>query len=216
MNLNKNIFHFLLSAFLLSPFLVFSQSKGYSNINDTRVLQKKLMENASQINTISSDFIQEKNMKMLEEKVISKGKFYYKKEDKIRIEYLQPFHYLLIISGGSITVKDESKSNKINTKNSKSMQSVNKVMMDCMRGTVFNNKDFKVNTFESGKNYLLSLEPLDAGMKRMFSTINVVIDKGDLKVSELIMKENNGDQTMMKFSNIQNNPRLADALFSPR
>lgn len=45
------------------------------------------------------------------------------------------------------------------------MQSVNKIMMDCMRGTKFNNKDFSVKAFTSGSQYLLSLSPESAAVK---------------------------------------------------
>ncbi len=113
----------------------------------------------------------------MNDKVSAKGKFYFKKEDRIRIEYTTPFQYLLVMNGGQIMVKDENKSNKINTRNSKTMQSVNKVMMDCMRGTVFANKDFSVRSYSGTGQYPLELIPVNPAMKSLFARIHIFIGK---------------------------------------
>lgn len=190
--------------------------KGYTPINNTAVLQTTLATTAKKTQTITSDFSQVKHMKMMNDKVSSKGKFYFKKEDKIRIEYTSPFQYLLVMSGGQIAVRDEHKTNKINTRNSKTMQSVNRVMMDCMRGTVFGNKDFSVKSFETKNQYLLQLTPANNNMKGLFARIDVYIEKNDNSVSKLVMNELGGDYTDMNFMNKKINSNLADALFSIR
>lgn len=204
-------FLFLFLSFL--PLFAMAQEKGFSLINNTQTLQATLSKNAAQTNSISSDFLQEKQMKMLDGKVLSKGKFYYKKEDKVRIDYQHPYQYLLIMNGGNISVKDDGKTNKINARSSKTMQSVNHLMIDCMKGTVFNNKDFSVKAYESNQQYLLVLAPVDAAMKKMFSDIKVYMNKQNGTVSLLVMKENSGDFTLMKFSNIKTNASISDQLF---
>jgi outer membrane lipoprotein-sorting protein len=190
--------------------------QGYTAVSNTISLQTTLAATAKKTQTISSDFTQVKHMKMMNDKVNSKGKFYFKKEDKIRIEYTSPFQYLLVMNGGQIMVRDENKTNKINTRNSKTMQSVNRVMMDCMRGTVFSNKDFNVKAFEAKGQYLLQLIPANSNMKGLFARIDVYIEKGDNSVSKLVMNENGGDYTDMNFTNKKINTSLADALFSIR
>jgi len=190
--------------------------KGFSGVENTTSLQASLANAAKNTQTISSDFNQVKHMKMMNDKVSSKGKFYFKKEDKIRIEYTSPFQYLLVMSSGQIMVRDENKTNKINTRNSKTMQSVNKVMMDCMRGTVFGNKDFSVKAFENKTQYMMQLMPVNSGMKSLFARIDVYIEKSDNSVSKLVMNENGGDYTEMTFTNKKINTSLADALFNVR
>ena len=196
-----------------APVVLCAQEKGFSVLKSPQKLESALAQNAAKTQTIVSDFIQEKNMKMLENKVLSHGKFYFKQPDKIRIEYTSPFTYLLIMTGGNIIIKDGGKINKVNTRNSRTMQSVNQALMDCMRGTVFNNKDFTVNALEAASQYLLSLKPLDAAMKKMFSGILVYIQKSNLQVAKLVMTQNNGDTTVMKFSHTKINSNLPDALF---
>ncbi|RQO31604.1 outer membrane lipoprotein carrier protein LolA [Taibaiella sp. KBW10] len=188
----------------------------FTALSNTAAVQQTLAATATKTQTISSDFTQVKNMKMLNDKVSSKGKFYFKQNDKVRIEYTQPFQYLLVMSGGMIMVKENGKVSKINTRNSLTMQSVNRVMMDCMRGTVFNNKDFSVKALASSTQYLLKLSPVNTAMKGLFKNIDVYLNKADNNVSKLVMTENNGDYTEMIFSNKKINTALADALFSVR
>lgn len=191
--------------------------KGFTALTNTTTLQSALAATARNTQTIASDFSQVKHMKMMNDKVSSKGKFYFKKEDKIRIEYTSPFRYLLVMSGGRIMVKDENnKSNKINTRNSQTMQSVNRVIMDCMRGTVFSNKDFSVKAFETKGQYLLQLSPLNSAMKGLFARIDVYLDKTDNSISKLVMNEKGGDYTDMNFTNKKINTSLGDALFAIR
>jgi outer membrane lipoprotein-sorting protein len=216
----RHCFPKAIGAFLLISCFVFvaqaQAPKGFSDVGNTMSLQSSLASSAKSTQTISSDFSQVKHMKMMNDKVNSKGKFYFKREDKIRIEYTSPFQYLLVMSGGQIMVRDENKTNKINTRNSKTMQSVNKVMMDCMRGTVFGNKDFTVKAFESKTQYMMQLTPTNSSMKSLFTRIDVYIEKTDNSVSKLVMNENGGDYTEMVFTNKKINTTLADALFSIR
>ena len=211
----KSFFIFALSLFAVVK-VTAQVPKGYSVVSNTTSLQTSLAGTAKKTQTIASDFTQVKHMKMMNDKVNSKGKFYFRKEDKIRIEYTSPFQYLLVMNGGQIMVRDENKTNKINTRNSKTMQSVNKVMMDCMRGTVFGNKDFSVKAFETTNQYLLQLTPVNSSMKGLFARIDVYIEKSDNSVSKLVMNENGGDYTDMNFTNKKINTTLADALFSIR
>lgn len=190
-----------------------AQPKGYQPLKNITAFQQALSQANAAKNTIASDFVQVKNLSLLADKIKSKGKFYFKKEDKVRIEYTTPYYYLLVMNSGEIMVKDEQKSSRINTRNSKTMQSVNRIMLDCMRGTVFQNKDFKVSAFENAGGYLLSLMPATDAMKKMFKQIDVYMDRKSFDVDRLTMTETGGDFTDMDFSNTQHNTALNDALF---
>ena len=190
-----------------------AQPQGFKHNPNTQSLQKSLADANEKLNDISSDFKQVKNLSLLEEKLQSKGRFYYQKEFKVRIEYTEPFSYLMVMNGSKMLVKDEHKSNTINTGNSKMMQSVNRIIVDCMSGNVFANPDFKVTAYASAKQHLISMQPTSAEMKKMFDKIDVYLDKTDLKVTGLVMTEKGGDYTSMDFSNIKHNTSLNESLF---
>jgi outer membrane lipoprotein-sorting protein len=190
-----------------------AQPKGYTAVKNLAAFQQGLSQANAGKQTITSDFTQVKNLSLLSDKIKSKGKFYFKKDDKVRIEYTSPYSYLLVMNGGQIMVKDEQKTSKINTKNSKTMQSVNRIMIDCMRGTVLQNPDFKVTAYENGQGYLLSLAPANDAMRKMFKQIDVIMDKKTYDVRKFTMTEQNGDFTDMDFINSKQNAAINDALF---
>jgi outer membrane lipoprotein-sorting protein len=96
------------------------------------------------------------------------------------------------------------------------MQSINNIMLDCMRGTVYQNKEFNVQVLEGSKDYLLQLNPVTTVMKKMFLRIEVYLDKSDLNVIRLNMVEQGGDNSLMTFSNRVMNTNLNESLFATR
>jgi outer membrane lipoprotein-sorting protein len=190
-----------------------AQPKGFTAVKDASSFQQNLTKANAAVQTITADFLQTKNMALLSEKIKSRGKFYFRKSDKVRIEYTSPYNYLLVMNGGQIMVKDEQKTSKVNTRNSKTMQSVNRIIIDCMRGSVFQNPDFKVVAYENGSNYLLSLVPANDAMKKMFRQIDVYLNKKNFDVDRFTMTETGGDFTDMDFSNTQHNTALNENLF---
>jgi outer membrane lipoprotein-sorting protein len=192
---------------------VLAQPKGFKPVANTTALQQSLQKSTAALQSIQSDFSQTKHLSLLADKITSKGRFYYRKEDKVRIEYTTPFQYLVVMNGGQLMVKDEQKTSRINARSSKTMQSVNRIMLDCMRGTVFSNPDFRVSAYENGSNYLLSLSPANDAVKKLFKQIDVYLTHTGLDVDRLTMTEQGGDYTDMDFSHTQHNIALNDALF---
>lgn len=190
-----------------------AQPAGYKSLADISRFKTELAKSNASLINISSDFKQVKNLSLLAEKINSKGKFYFKKPGMVRIEYTEPYYYLMVMNGSKMMVKDEQKSNKINTGNSKMMQSVNRVMVDCMQGTVFSNPDFKTTAFQDGAHYLLRLTPATVDMKKLFEQIDVYMNKSGMDVVKLVMTESGGDYTAMEFYNTKHNLSLNEALF---
>jgi outer membrane lipoprotein-sorting protein len=203
----------LLLWILSSGMTVKAQYPGYSVIADLAKFKVDFSAAAQRTTAIKSDFIQEKNLSMLSEKIISKGKFWFKKESQVRMEYSQPFQYLMIINNDRVFVKDGQKENKISTKSNKLFQQINKIMIDCMQGTTLTNPDFKTRVFENKTTSLVELSPLTKGLKELFKSILVIIDKKDFSVTSIDMQELSGDNTHIRFTNKELNATIPDALF---
>jgi outer membrane lipoprotein-sorting protein len=190
-----------------------AQYAGFSPVADLVKFKATFAAAAQKITSIKSDFVQEKNLSMLSEKIISKGKFWFKKENRVRMEYSQPYQYLMILNGDKVYVKDGNKENKISAKSNKLFQQVNKIMIDCIQGSVLDNTDFKTRIFENKNNSLVELTPVAKGLKELFKTINVIVDKKDFSVVSIEMLELSGDNTMLRFSNKELNVTIPDELF---
>ncbi|HRO44230.1 outer membrane lipoprotein carrier protein LolA [Agriterribacter sp.] len=193
-----------------------AQYPGYKLLADPSAFQTQFATASQKTNTIKSDFIQEKNLSLLAEKIVSKGKFWFRKENAIRMEYTQPFQYLMVINGSNVYIKDSQKENKISTKSNKLFQQINKIIIDCVNGRALQGNDFKVRIFEGSTAYLAELSPVDKNLKTFFSHVNMIIEKKDYAVSRIEMHEPSGDDTSLQFVNRQFNTPLADALFAIR
>lgn len=193
-----------------------AQYAGYKTIADLSKFKEQFSLVAQKTSTIKSDFVQEKNLSMLSEKIVSKGKFWFKKDNLVRMEYTQPFQYLMIINKNNVYVKDGQKENKISTKSNKLFQQINKITVDCVQGTALNNSDFKIRVFENSQGFLIELSPVAKNLQEFFKNINVVVERKDYSVTRIEMHELSGDDTIINFTNKELNVNIPDALFAIR
>jgi outer membrane lipoprotein-sorting protein len=193
-----------------------AQHAGYAQLTDLAKFKEQFTATAQKTISIKSDFVQEKNLSMLSEKISSKGKFWFKKDNMVRMEYTQPSKYLMIINKDNILVRDEQKENKINTKSNKLFQQINRIIVDCVQGSILSNPDFKVKVFENKGSYLVELSPLSKGIKDFFKSIDISVEKKDNSVSSIDMQESSGDNTIIHFINKEINGNLPDALFAAK
>ena len=190
-----------------------AQYAGYSPVADLAKFKTAFSAATQKTTSVKADFTQDKNLSMLSEKITSKGNFWFKKDSRVRMEYNQPFKYLMILNKDKVYVKDGQKESKVSTKSNKMFQQINKIMIDCMQGTMLENADFKTRIFENKNNTLVELTPVAKGMKELFKSINVIIDKKDFSVLSIEMNELSGDNTIMRFTNKELNASIPDTLF---
>ena len=207
---------FKIAVFCLLFLGVFAhaQPAGYKAMEDNTAFKQQFSAAAKKLNTIQSDFVQEKNLAMLSEKITSGGKFWFKKENLVRMEYTTPFRYLMIINKNNVYIKDDQKENKISARSSKMFQQINRIIVDCVQGTALDNNDFTVKTYEGKDGYMIYLSPVAKAMKDLFNNINLVVDKKDYSILRMEMVEAGGDNTIIRFTNKQLNIPVSDALFA--
>ncbi|WP_291909595.1 outer membrane lipoprotein carrier protein LolA [Chitinophaga sp. CB10] len=190
--------------------------QGFKAVADLTPLKQQFAKAAQATQSIQCDFVQEKNLSMLSDKITSKGKFWFKKDNKVRMEYTQPSYYLLVINGKDIKIKDSQKENKVSGKSNKLFEQINKITVDCVRGTVLDNADFITRAFENPQYYKLEMTPASKALKEYFSKITLLVDKADYGVSKITMAEQSGDDTTISFLHKQLNANIPDALFSAK
>lgn len=205
----------LLMLLLMVTKMISAQPKGYTNVDNPAEFKSHFASEGQKIASVQSDFIQEKNLSLLEEKIISEGKFWYKKENKVRLEYRTPFQYLMILNGDQMIVRDEQKESRLSTHSNKLFQQINRIMMGCVNGSILDSKDFTSQIYQNDKTYLLSMTPNVKALKEFFQTIQVMVDKKDWSVLGITMIEPGGDNTVIKFTNRVLNENLNDSLFAP-
>src|SRR5882762_9892477 len=201
--------------FCLLSLSSFAQYPGYHSITDLPAFKKQFTAQSLTVSTITSNFTQEKILSELTEKIISKGKFWFKRSDKVRIEYREPFFFLMLVNGDKMLVRDDQKENKINIRSNKLFQQVNRIVIDCVQGTILDSKDFSVKVFEDDKTFLMEMTPSSKGLREFFETIVLTVEKKDYSAKTIEMNEPLGDVTTLFFTNKKLNEPVSDAIFSP-
>ncbi len=191
-----------------------AQHPGYKLLANTDDFRKQFTRAAQSTNSIQCDFVQDKNLAMLSDKIVSTGKFWFKRENKVRMEYEKPSYYLLVINGSNIKTKDSQKENKVSAKSNKMFEQVNKMMIDCVQGTALDNKSFTTQVFENTQTYLVELTPVVKSLQSVFKSITLTVDKKDYSVNKMQMDELSGDNTIISFLHKQMNVNIPDELFS--
>jgi outer membrane lipoprotein-sorting protein len=205
---------FLFLIITVSSLTVKAQTAGYTSVADLARFTEQYTTVAKKMETIKSDFVQEKNLSMLSEKITSKGKFWFKKENLLRMEYDKPFEYLMILNKDNIYIKDGKKESRVSVKSNKIFQQINKIIVGCVQGAILNNPDFKMKALENKNTYLVELAPVSTTLKEFFKDIDITIDKHDYSVTTIVMNENSGDNTTLHFTNRELNTPIPDALFN--
>jgi len=199
---------------LLMILVTQAQYQGYKPVTDMASFKQDFTTIAQKTQTIKSDFLQEKNLSMLSDKIISKGKFWFKKDNLVRIEYTQPFQYLMVMNQNNVFIKDGQKENKMSTRSNNLFQQINKITVDCIQGTALNNTDFTIKVFENTQGYLIEMTPVTRTLKEFFKNINIAVAKKDYAVTKIDMIEPGGDNTVINFLNRETNTNIPDAIFA--
>jgi outer membrane lipoprotein-sorting protein len=218
----KRISHLCIPIIYIFVLCVFSVYKSYSQAGFTimknpQQFRRSLAETTQATNTIESKFIQEKNLSVISEKIITRGKFYFKKENKLRWEYTDPFRYLIIMNGDKVLIKDEKKENRFDAASNKIFTEINSIMVGSIRGTILNeNKKYKIDFHESSEFNLVKLSPLSQQLKGYISEIRIFFNKENYAVSRLEIEEPSGDFTKIEFPGLKINTPVSDENFSVR
>jgi outer membrane lipoprotein-sorting protein len=210
-NRMKKITSLLIGIILVGN--VFAQYDGMKPAPDQNAVKAKLEKAATETNDIFAEFVQEKNLSVLEEVITSRGTFHFKKENKVRWSYTSPFKYLIVINGQKMYINDEGKQKEYDVKSNKMFREINKVVVGTVQGNLFKNADYKSEFLENPGFYLVKMVPVDAKMREFLQEIHLYFDKKDLTVSRLKMMEQGGDFTLVNFVGKKVNQGIADTQF---
>jgi outer membrane lipoprotein-sorting protein len=199
---------------LLLPFAVNGQPEGYKPVSNPGFVTKKINEVSASTNSINSQFIQEKNLSFIKEKIISKGILLYQKPDKLRLEYKEPFTYILIMNDGRMMTDNGDKKSEYDLKSNKMFSEINNLIISSVKGNILDNPDFNSTIYENAENLFINLTPLNKELNKYIKTIGLYISKKDYSVSELRITEQSDDYTHIRITNKAINEEIPATFFN--
>jgi outer membrane lipoprotein carrier protein len=204
----------------LSLLLVFSIGLSAQSMRLATEQQKKEMTAtisrvSSSMKTMQCSFVQTKHLSIMNDKLVSKGKMFYKQSSQLRWQYVSPYSYTFIINGNKVMMQSASRRNVIDVKSSRLFKSITKIMMNSVTGrSLSNSSDFKVRMFTCGGEWMAELTPMKKEMKQMFKVIKLYFDVKRAIVSTVEMVEKSGDNTVIRLNNVQINKPVNESYFS--
>jgi len=170
---------------------------------------------AQRMQSMQCDFVQTKQLKLLNDKMVSSGKMYYQQSNRLRWEYSKPYNYVFIINGNQVTIKNDKRKDVINVNQNKMFKEIARIMMNSVVGKCVNDsKDFKVFLTATSTEWIATLLPLKKQMKSMFQKILLHFNRKQAMVSQVEMVEKNGDKTIIVLKNVQVNKKISPNIFS--
>ena len=184
------------------------------NFNEQLAIQE-ISNAASAIKTIQCDFVQTKSLKMLGDKMVSKGKMYCSQPSQLRWEYVSPYSYIFILNNNNVLLKKGNRSDMIDINQNKMFKEIARIMMNSVLGKCLTDKkDFKVNVTGNTQQYTATLVPLKKDMKQMFTKIVLHYDAKAGMVKKVDMFEKNGDNTVIELVNVKKNSQINASIYS--
>ncbi len=204
----KKIF-FTITAFLFGIFIL--QAKSV-NEDDKNILEKIKVHNTS-YSSITADFTHIRHMPFLEEDMISHGKFYYDKPEKLSMAYTDPQGDLILINGDKFIMIASGKRNETTTKNAR-MRAMKTILSACMEGDIQKVEPTAITCTETPQYYTVTAE-LATGKNNKSNICKVITyyDKKDYSVSILYTEESDGTFNRYELMNKKLNQSIEEDIF---
>lgn len=196
---------------LFSCLLLHSQTK--MSLQETVELKKKVKLLSEQTKTISSDFTQYKHLDFLSNEIITKGNLVFKAPDLVKWAYVEPFKYSVIFKNESLFVDDDGEKSDINLSSSKLFKQLNHLIINSVKGDMFNDKEFKIDYLKIGANFDIHFKPLNSKIEKYIKEF-VILFSSKGEVLQIKMIEPTDDFTKIVFKNRVINKPISDAVFN--
>ncbi|RNC65215.1 outer membrane lipoprotein carrier protein LolA [Proteiniphilum sp. X52] len=196
-------------------FVIFSQEM--QPITNTVDFEKNLKDAAEKIQSVESNFRQEKFMKVFSEKMVSTGMFCYRKPNKISLQYDKPMQYTVTINDDKLQTVTGGKKTTVNLGSNKMMAQMRGLIEASMIGNISAlGKEYDLQYFQSDSEYFVRISPTSKAVKAYIKEIGITFDRRTMEVRRLRMAENNDDYTDYIFINSQYNTLQSDEKFTVR
>ena len=167
---------------------------------------------ADQIESISADFVQEKQLPILARPLISSGTFHFRKPDALRWEYRRPVRNILVMHQGSMQRYRESE-NGLKAQTGGSLQAMQFVMAEItnwFKGRFETSQMFAARLESKRKIVLL---PKEASFKKVIQKIELQLADRPGMIDTVTIFESADSFTRLIFKNAVLNKDIPENLF---
>ena len=192
----------IIASFLVFVCLQVVNIYADSSSRDIKTVLGDLENTMSGTKTISTDFIQEKNLALFNQKIILKGKVFIQKPGLLSWRVMSPMRYSMVIKGSTISQWDEDTNQvqQVSLAKNPGFQVAIAQMQNWFCGAFRSmQNDYQIALIKAHP-VTLELIPLENAVPHNFIKRVVVLFEDDERyLKEIDIEERNGDSTALKF-----------------
>lgn len=175
--------------------------------------KQRVEQETKSLKSIRTDFEQSKHMAFLSNDIQSKGKMYLRSDGSLKWEYTSPNVYSVIFKNNSILINDNGKKSTVSGEQDM-FKKINHLISGSVSGKLFDDKEFNISYYKSGKNILVKLIPNNKTLKKYISEVDLYFPQQDATVSKVKLIEPSGDFTLITFINKELNVQIDPSIFN--
>lgn len=171
---------------------------------ETSSFVQKMSASSREMKSLTAEFEQRNRITGLSDEILSTGVIVYRQEgDYLSWEYLSPIKSKFTIEDGKITMESANKAAPVNSNFGRMARQISTIMLTAINGDGFQDSDmFSVKYMISPKGDLMvSMTPKDKKISKMFSSIDLYLDRKDYTANTVALTTIPGDVITLTFKN---------------
>lgn len=208
---------FCFSTFIFIVLLAFAPVAALAESDSLQPILDELKVAAAETENIQSRFVQEKNLAMFSETLLSQGRFIYQQPDRLRWELLSPVASGFVLQGsqGERWNSLSQERGGFSVENDPIMGMIAQQLLAWARVDVdWLQSRYQMELLKT-QPIRLRLTPKDQGEAGFIDYLQIQFAEDLRTITEVLMMEQGGDSTLLRFSDVQINSELSGEAFQP-
>jgi len=209
----------IVASFLFFACLQAANVYADTSPRDIKRVLEDLERTMSGTKTVQTDFVQEKNLALFNQKIILKGKVFIQKPRLFSWRVMSPMRYSMVMKGDTISQWDEDTNQvqQVSLANNPSFQLAVEQMQKWFYGTFKSMLDEYQITLITEHPITLEFVPLVNSASRNFiKRATIFFQNDEHYIKEVRIEEKDGDSTFLVFINAQLNQPISPSAWEVR
>jgi outer membrane lipoprotein-sorting protein len=167
------------------------------------------------LKTLTARFVEESTSSLLARPLVARGTLAVVRPDRIVLQYLEPERRTVLIDGNSMRLVWPSRSIDQRVAIGAQQRRIQQYFVDKSPAQLRSHFDITAADPPGGTAWLVTMVPRRTQIREGLTRLELWIERDTVMLSSLLMTFPNGDTKRMSFDDVQVNPVIDEAVFTP-